>query len=92
MGRGIGSGTSSYVHDKYTIMHNNIRSFTSRKVSFHNIIDRVSPDVITLNETNLKGNKKPDTPGYFAFNKNRKGKNGWGVCTLVKHEDKDFPL
>ena len=43
--------------------------------------------MITLNETNLRGSEKPDVPGYYAFNKNRKGKNGGGVCTAVSNRD-----
>ena len=75
--RGKGRGTSSSFKciDKFVLYHNNIKSYPSRSVSLHSIINNVSPDAITLNETNLKGNKKPDIPGYFAFNKNRKGKN-----------------
>ena len=60
------------VYDKYTIMHSNIRSFNNRKVSLHDIVARTSPNLISLNETNLNGNAKPDTPGHLAFNKNRK--------------------
>ena len=52
----------------------------------------MSPDIITLNETNMKGSNKPEVPGYYAFNKNRKGKNGGGVCTLIKESEKGNTL
>ena len=53
---------------------------------------RTSPNLISLNETNLKGNAKPDTQAYLAFNKNRKDKHGGGVCMLVRDNDKEFAL
>ena len=40
--------------------------------------------MICLNETNLKGTSKPEVPGYYPFNRNRKGRHGGGICTLVR--------
>ena len=42
----------------FSILHNNIRGFNSKRVSFESIINKIKPDVITLNEVGLKGKKK----------------------------------
>ena len=74
------------------IYQNNIRSYKPRSYSLNKIVSCLLPDVINLVETNLRGNVKPVIPNYFAFNRNRRGQNGGGVCTLVKDKDKDNVL
>ena len=44
--------------DKFVIYQNNIRSLTSKQCSIKNIISRISPGLITLQETNMKGNNE----------------------------------
>ena len=40
----------------------------------------------------MKGNKNPDVPGYIPFSKNRKGRNGGGISTLVKVDQRNNTL
>ena len=57
----------------FSIYINNVRGVTSKLPSLHSIISSLDPppDVICLNEINLKKNKKLNIKGYKAFNKNR---------------------
>ena len=56
---------------KWTILHSNIRGFSSKKLSFLSIIKGVNPNIITLNEVAFRKDKKLTIPGYMSFNKNR---------------------
>ena len=46
------------------------------------IADNEKPDIITVNDTALKGTMKVKIPNYFCFSKNRE-KNKGGVATVV---------
>ena len=64
------------------IIHSNTDGYKSKKESINEIADKESPDIMTLNDTNLKGNLKVKVPGYFSFNKNREKYKG-GVATVI---------
>ena len=64
------------------IIHSNTDGYKSKKESIHEIANNEKPDVLTLNDTNLKGNLKVKIPGYFSYNKNR-DKNKGGVATVI---------
>ena len=49
----------------FTLIHSNIDGFTSKKESIQEIINRNLPDVITLNDTALKGKRKINLPNIF---------------------------
>ena len=51
-----------------------------------------TPNIITLNEINLRKNKKLDIEGYKCFNKNRVNGNMGGVATLVAEKDYEEAL
>ena len=51
------------------------------------IAAKEKPDIITLNDTNLKGKFKVKVPGYFSYNKNREKYKG-GVSTIVSNHIK----
>ena len=53
------------------LIHSNIDGYTSKKESINEIADKEIPDIITLNDTNLKGKLKVKVPNYFSYNKNR---------------------
>ena len=66
------------------LIHSNIDGYTSKKESINEITDKEKPDIITLNDTNLKGKLKVKVPNFFSYNKNRdKNKNKGGVSTVV---------
>ena len=56
--------------------------YTSKKESLGEIVNSENPDVVTINDTALKGNLKVKIPEYFCFAKNRE-KNKGGVATVV---------
>ena len=56
--------------------------YTSKKESMCEIADSEKPDIITVNDTALKGNLKVKIPKYFCYAKNRERNKG-GVVTLV---------
>ena len=75
--------------NKCTLFHLNIRGFNSKRQALENIAQKLSPSIITLNETALSYKKKPKLNNYISFQRNRSEKSMGGVCTLVKSEFKD---
>ena len=51
------------------------------------IVNLVQPNVITLNETFLKKNKKPRIYGYFSYAHNRSNKSMGGVATCIANKE-----
>ena len=72
-------------NESLTILHTNIRGFSSKSESLRAIVQLKNPDIITVNETKLKGNKKPVLGGYKAFTRNRKTCDGGGIATFVSN-------
>ena len=64
------------------IIHSNTDGYTSKKESINEIAKAETPDVMTLNDTNLKGKLKVKVPGYFSFDRNREKHKG-GVSTVI---------
>ena len=75
-----------YSCDKLKIMHTNVQSVNGRTSSLSAIANSLDIDVITVNETNLKGNNKLNLEGYKSYNRNRVNGNMGGVSTCVKNE------
>ena len=64
------------------IIHSNVDGYTSKKESVIEIVEKEKPDVLTLNDTNLKGKLKVKVHKYFSYNKNREKFKG-GVSTVI---------
>ena len=75
----------SFKCDKWSIVHTNIRGYDSKAFSLHTICERA--DVLTINETFLKNNRKLIIPGFTCYNRNRKNVNGGGIATCIKRKD-----
>ena len=60
---------NSFKCDTRSIMHSNIRGVDSKRLSLKLISDKA--DVLTLNETFLKNNRKLQLPGFNCYNRNR---------------------
>ena len=73
--------------DSWKILHTNIRGFVSKEFSLHTILQKIQPNIVTINETLLKSNKKLNIPGYSCFNRNRQCINGGGIATCVKSNE-----
>ena len=68
----------------FNILHTNIRGFNSKADSLKAICKAKNVDVVTINETQLRGKKKIIIPGFEAFCKNRQKYDGGGIATCVK--------
>ena len=62
------------------MLHSNIRGFASKQTSLQDIVDRELPDIVTLNETNMKNTRKINLKKYVSFCKNSE-KNSHGIST-----------
>ena len=71
----------------WIIYHCNVRGFESKKDSITGIINQVKPNILTLNETHMNGNKKPELYGYFSYARNRPDKSMGGVSTCVSNKE-----
>ena len=82
---------SKYVNksDKtWSIFHTNLRGFSSKKISVKNIISKIKPNVITMNEVGLRKNKKVSLAGYTCYTRNRQNNESMGgVATAVIDEE-----
>ena len=61
----------------------NLRGYRSKKHSLRKIIKKVKPDVLIMNETQMRGRMKVDMKPYECWSKNREKKGGGGVATAV---------
>ena len=78
--------------DQWKIYHCNLRGFDSKSSSLKSILETVRPNVVTLNETHYKNNKKLNIEGYVTYNRNRQNINGGGVATSISQEDSNYAL
>ena len=60
-------------------MHSNIRGYDSKVSSLNNILGRIKPSVLTINETLLKNQRKVSLPGFLCFSLNRDCMDGGGI-------------
>ena len=75
-----------YKCDSFSILHSNIQSVNGRLSSLSSIVKTLDIDLVTLNETNLKGKNKLHLEGFRVFCRNRKGGNMGGVSTSIKEK------
>ena len=73
-----------YTRKELEIYHLNIRGLDSKIVSLKGILKTISPDIVTLNETHYVNKRRINIEGYEPFQRNRIGKGGGGIATLVK--------
>ena len=64
------------------LIQTNVDGYTSKKESMCEIANDEKPDIITVNDTALKGSMKVKIPNYFCYSKNRERNKG-GVATVV---------
>ena len=57
-----------------------------------NIISKIIPNVITINEVGLKGNKKCSIQGYNTYTRNRQLLSMGGIATAIKNDESQFCL
>ena len=71
----------------WVIYHCNVRGFESKKDSITAIVNQVNPNILTLNETHMTGNKKPELLGFYSYTRNRPDKSMGGVATCVSNKE-----
>ena len=64
------------------LIQTNMDGYTTKQESLREIAEQESPDIITINDTALKGKMKVKIPKYFSYSKNRE-KNKGGVATVI---------
>ena len=61
-----------------------MRGFNSKADSLKAICNSMNVDLLTINETQLRGNKKVVIPGFKSYCRNRVNTDGGGIATCVK--------
>ena len=69
--------------DVWRIYHNNIRGYDSKQTSLKSILSTIRPNVITLNETLYRGNRKLIIDGFQTYQRNRSDNSGGGIATAI---------
>ena len=77
--------SNSDTNKSFNILHTNMRGFNSKADSLKAICNAKNIDVVTINETQLRGKKRPVIPGYKSFCRNRVKSDGGGIATCVKN-------
>ena len=76
------------IDNSWTIFHSNIRGYNSKKESLNTILNKVNPNIITLNEHGLKNKQKLKIPGFNSYTRNRVNQQGGGVSTSIVEAEK----
>jgi hypothetical protein len=73
---------------KIDILHSNTCGYSSKQEVWTNILKKEQPEIVTVNETLLKGKRKIKQKDYFSYCKNRE-RNMGGIATLVANSLKE---
>ena len=65
-------------------MYANCRGIKGKKDSFKEIVEKINPDIIILNETMYRNNERTNIRAYKPYTNNREGKSGGGIEILVR--------
>ena len=82
----MASLSTSFNSSKLKLAHINIRSCRNKEVEISLFLKENYIDILTLNETRLKNNFKPDIPNYTITRKDRPSRKGGGVGILVRND------
>ena len=77
---------------QFTILHSNIRGYSSKSVALGAILNAKKPTVLTLNATMLVNNKELKIKGRYCFTSNRLCSGGGGIATCIRKSDKSSTL
>ena len=67
----------------YSIIGNNIAAYNGKKDSFNDMIHKLGPAVVTIQETKLYNKGKIKVEEYETFESLRKNGEGGGLATLI---------
>ena len=83
----VNNVNNSQSENHFSVLHMNCRGAPSKIKSIENIVANLSPEVITINEKNLKKNKTLKIRGYSSFCRNRVNGHMGGIATCVMDND-----
>ena len=66
-------------------MYANCRGIKKKTDSFKEIVEKINPDIIVLNETMYKNYERSNIKAYKSYTRNREGKSGGGIEILVRN-------
>ena len=69
-----------------SILLMNVRGYKSKRDSVNEVVEKMKPTVVVLNETQLTGRMKVNIENYKCWTKNREAKGGGGIATGVSTE------
>ena len=75
-----------YIKDYFKIFHTNLQSAKNKVESLSSIVNTLNIDIVTTNETHLRGKDKFKLEGYLSFTRNRQNAIMGGIATSVKNE------
>ena len=78
-----GRGKQNTREKEFTILLSNLRGFHSKKHSLEQVIKKLRPSMILMNETQLLGKAKVSLKSYTSWSRNRSVQGGGGVATSV---------
>ena len=84
-----GRGNINRREKTFSVLLVNMRGYKSKERSLMNLIKKVQPSCVTLNETQLAGRAKVSLAPYTSWTKNRATKGGGGVATAVSERFKN---
>ena len=64
-------------------MYANCRGIKGKKESFKEVVEKINPDIIILNETMYRHNEETYIKAYKSYTNNREDKGGGGIEILV---------
>ena len=79
--------SSFKICDTWKIFNSNIRGYDSKAISLKGIINNIKANVVTLNETNLKGNRKLKIDGFTSYTSHRQKAHMGGIATSIDNKD-----
>ena len=87
-----GRGRKNSLENSFSIFLTNLRGLRSKHQSLKKILKKVKPQLVLMNETQLRGNMKVNIEGYCCWTKNRTEQGGGGVATAAAGQIKDTCL
>ena len=66
-------------------MYANCRGLKAKQESLKEIVEKIDPDIIILNETMYKNNDKTTLKAYKSYINNREEKSGGGIEILTPY-------
>ena len=74
-----------YIKDSFRILHTNIQSAKYKVDSLSSIVKTLNVDLVTVNESHLRGRDKFELEGFKSFTRNRQNAAMGGIATCINN-------